>query len=540
MARRRFDPTRVPGPEPEPETPSAGAVTEAISVSELAARIAGALAGALPARLLVIGEVGGFRERTHWYFDLKDEQAVVSCVMFAAAARRAGWTPQDGRKVLVVGRVEFYARQGRTQVYVESIEPLGIGELEQRFRALCAELRALGWFDVERKRPIPTYPGRVAVVTSRTGAALQDVLVTMRRRFPAVDVAVVDVRVQGEAAAPEIARAIRWLSQNAESLPGGPIQAIIVTRGGGSLEDLWAFNERVVAEAIFECRVPVVAAIGHETDVTIAELVADERCATPTQAAMRLTPDRAALTEELAHLTSRLTNGAIRTIATGRDRLRALKRRPAIATPGFALRGFGERLQTCRESLPRAIQGRLTEALVRLEKASHRLSRNRPEAVYAARRGILRENGRRLRQAIEARLRAYVPSEAGLRLQAAWLAFAERERGRVTNLARELAMVGPMRVLARGFTVTTLVGGGLVRAPEEVVKGQMIRTRFATGTLDSVVSGAQAGDALLPEPRLESPPPRLEGHPRPKSQSHRVGRRLPFDPGQMDLFGRTR
>ncbi|MCA9289351.1 MAG: exodeoxyribonuclease VII large subunit, partial [Phycisphaerales bacterium] len=321
-ARLPFDPGKMRGTPPahagssnSPSEPAAKPpVDRPMSVAALAGLIAGALE-TLPRPVRVAGEISGLRDRTHWYFDLKDADAVVSCVMFASAARKAGFVPENGQAVVAGGRVEFYAKGGKVSLICDRLEPVGAGALELAFRKLVGEIRALGWFDPERKRALPTFPRRIAVVTSRTGAALQDVLDTARRRCPAVDIAVVDVRVQGDRAAGEVAAAIEWLGRRHTHLG---IDAILVTRGGGSMEDLWAFNEKPVAAAIVACPVPVVAAIGHETDVTIAELVADERAATPTQAAMRLIPDRAALGEQVEAVASALRGSIERQTAAAK------------------------------------------------------------------------------------------------------------------------------------------------------------------------------------------------------------------------------
>lgn len=459
--RPLFDPSkmaaRAPTNAPDPRA-------DAMRVRELAALIDSALRTGVPPNVRVVGEVSGFRDRTHWWFDLKDEDAVISCVMFKSGAARAGFVPENGQEVVATGRVEHYARQGKTQLYVEALAPVGAGALELRYRALCEELRALGWFDPARKRPLPWFPRRVAVVTSRTGAALQDVLDTMRRRCPAVGVLLVDVMVQGERAAPRIADALRFLSREHERLG---VDAVIVTRGGGSMEDLWAFNERVVAEAIVRCDVPVVAAIGHETDTTIAELVADERCATPTQAAMRLTPDRAALAQQ--------TDQYVR-------RLRA------------------------------ALRSRLSDARARAERLGARLAHARPEAVYAARRERLLKLEHRLRDALRAQTRRHDPASMRDRLDRA-LRFAHKRRAeRVNTLGRSLEAVSPVRVLARGYSVTTGADGRIVRASSDVAPGDTIETRLADGRVRSVVSddGARQSPSQTrtrkPAPKPNEPP----------------------------------
>ncbi|MHC4142614.1 MAG: exodeoxyribonuclease VII large subunit, partial [Planctomycetota bacterium] len=220
-----------------------------------------------------------------------------------STARSFGFEPEDGTEVIATGHLSHYGPQGRTQLYVDRLEPVGAGALEIRFRALCKELRGLGYFDQDRKKPLPALPRRIAVITSATGAALQDVIATASNRLPAVGFVLIDVRVQGEGAAEQVAAAMRMADDRRFELG---IDAILVTRGGGSAEDLWAFNERIVADAAYACELPLVAAIGHESDTTVIELVADVRAATPTQAVVRLVPARTQLQEQVAHLQDRL------------------------------------------------------------------------------------------------------------------------------------------------------------------------------------------------------------------------------------------
>ncbi|CAN5844105.1 exodeoxyribonuclease VII large subunit [soil metagenome] len=420
-----------------------------ITVGQLATLIDGALREQLPGSVRVIGEISNFTDRTHWYFSLKEAQvggAVLQCVMFAQKSRAAGFVPAEGQQVVVTGRVEFYKPQGKVSFYVERIEPVGAGSLEAAYRALCADLKALGYFAPERKRPLPLMARRIAVITSRTGAALQDVLSTMQRRSCCVGLALLDVMVQGPQAAAGVARAIAWASAHAERLE---IDAILVTRGGGSIEDLWAFNERVVAEAIFASSVPVVAAIGHETDTTIAELVADERCATPTQAAMRLTPDRKELSEQLELQSARLQS--------------ALRRRA---------RGEREALESDRRHLLPVLRSRIDGEARRLGTLSARLERCPPVAVLGVRRAAL--------EALRVRLSA---AEHHARRRAAEALEGAR---------RQLDLVGPMAVLARGYSMTTDELGRVVRRVSDVRAGAMITTRVSDGSIASTVSGGEA------------------------------------------------
>lgn len=461
---------------PSADAPAASQRERRLTVRQLAELINGALRDGLPARVAVVGEVSGMTQRTHWWFRLKDADAVVECVMFASRARRAGAAPRDGDEVLAVGRVEHYAKQGRTQLYVDRLEPVGAGALDQKFRALCEELRGLGFFDPERKRPLPAFPRRVAVITSRTGAAVHDVIDTFRRRAPFVELLIVDTRVQGVGAERDIAAVIERVGRQRGALG---VDAILLTRGGGSIEDLWAFNERAVADAVLRAPIPIVAAIGHESDTTIAELVADARAATPTQAAVLLAPDREALAQQTQHLSDRLGLAMARGLAQRRDRVEALGNRPALRDPRRLITERRARLAGARASLTASLTGRVHRDRARVDRLLARLARGRPEAVLADRRARLREGGRRLRW-------------AGSRL-------VERRRDRLDALGRALRATGPLNVLRRGYTVTVRADGRLVRGPADAATGDLLTTIGADGRLFSTV-GDFTGDAEARRP----------------------------------------
>ena len=475
--RGLFDPSKMRGPAAgagrsagdaggggEAENKPGRGEPNAWSVSELASRIGSALSSGLPARVSVRGEVSGLRDRTHWYFDLKDEDSVVNAVMFAGKARRSSLRPENGQEVVAHGRVEFYAPGGRVSLIVDRIEAVGAGALEARLRALIEELRGLGWLDPARKRRAPAFPRRVAVVTSATGAALQDVIDTMRRRCPAVGLLVVDARVQGDRAAGEVAAAIGALCARRAELG---IDAILVTRGGGSMEDLWAFNEREVARAIYESTVPVVAAIGHETDTTLAELVADVRCATPTQAAMLLTPDREALSEQVGSLEAALVGAVRRRLDRAHRELNAIERHPVIARPRRLLEIQGDRVSGLERRIGAGTRAAVARERDRLGSLAFRLERCRPGAAHARRSERVAQLSARLDRAVRGRVRA--------------------QRERLAARARELAIASPLSVLDRGYSYTTDARGNAIRSTGQVKGGQRIQTRVADGTFGSVV-----------------------------------------------------
>lgn len=478
--RLPFDPSRMSGPSVTPSTnqPAATSKPAAMSVTQLATVIDRALRDHTPSPVRVVGEIGQFRERSHWYFDIKDTGAVVSCVMWQSAARKAGFVPASGQQVVLTGRVEFYPQQGRTQLIAEKLEPVGAGALDLALRKLIEEARALGWLDDSRKRPLPMFPRRVAVVTSRSGAALQDVLDTARRRCACMDIAVYDVRVQGDGAAEQVASAVRVIGQHHRALG---VDVVLVTRGGGSMEDLWAFNDRAVAEAIVNCPIPVVAAIGHETDTTLAELVADVRGATPTQAIMRIAPDAAALHEQLRSMGQRLLSLTQRIVQAEDQRLTSMVRHARLAW-----------------------RGALSEKHRTLDALAIRAERCKPAAVFAQRRARLDVLAARLTGAMEHRAGVDLVALAA-RLSSAVRADLQSRVVSVEASARNLDLVGPLSVLKRGYSVTLASDGSVIGSAKAVVAGQVVRTRLADGSFTSVVQGEEGAQADLAPLRQIAP-----------------------------------
>jgi exodeoxyribonuclease VII large subunit len=270
----------------------------ALTVSELTARVKILVEGAF-AEVWVEGEVSNFRRHSsgHWYFTLKDEGAMLRCASFRMQNRLIRFTPEDGLTIRAHGRLSLYEARGEYQLIAEYMEPVGVGALQLAFEQLKRRLAAEGLFDIERKRPLPALPRRIGVVTSPTGAAVRDILRILKRRNEAVSILIAPVRVQGDGAATEIAEAIELLNERDD------VDVIIVGRGGGSVEDLWCFNEECVARAIFYSRVPVISAVGHETDFTIADFVADLRASTPSAAAEMVASARDELSAKVAGLT---------------------------------------------------------------------------------------------------------------------------------------------------------------------------------------------------------------------------------------------
>ena len=324
--------------------------------------------------IFVCGEISNFTNhyRTgHFYFTLKDAQSSLKAVMFRTAAQRLRFVPENGMRVIVRGSISLFPRDGVYQLYCEDMQPDGAGALSVAFEQLKQKLAAMGLFDDSRKKPIPVCPRRIGVITSPTGAAVHDILTVLERRFPAATVVFCGVQVQGDAAAPQIAEAIARFNEKKAA------DVLIVGRGGGSLEDLWAFNEEVVAHAIFDSEIPVISAVGHETDFTIADFVADLRAPTPSAAAELAVPDTRELLFELDTLLDNLTGLAETKINNQSLRLTALQHKLETASPRRRiallepeLRHCAERLALCGAALTKPYEETLSALGQRLELAS--------------------------------------------------------------------------------------------------------------------------------------------------------------------------
>jgi len=348
-----------------------------LSVWELTARIKDLLENTFP-DVWVGGEISNFaRPRSgHCYLTLKDDKAQLSAVLWRNTARRVRFDLHDGLEVICRGHLGVYPPHGKYQLIVDQIQPKGIGALELAFRQLHDKLAREGLFDPARKRPLPRFVERIAVVTSPTGAAIHDFLQILGRRWPGAGVLVVPVRVQGEGAAEEIAAAIRLVNRLRD-----PVDCLVVTRGGGSLEDLWAFNEEVVVRAIFASGVPVVSAVGHEIDVTLSDLVADVRALTPSEAAERIVPDAREVAARLAHYHQRLSAALRARTASARTRLAALARHPLFRRPFERVHELERRLDELGSRAERAVRHHVRLTRQRADTQAARLHSLSPLAV---------------------------------------------------------------------------------------------------------------------------------------------------------------
>jgi exodeoxyribonuclease VII large subunit len=443
------------------------------TVSAFSELIARTLEDGLRGNHRIVGEIANLSVRRHWYFSIKDASSVLSCVMWQSDAARVGFSPKEGDAVVVTGKIGHYAPQGRTQFYATRLEEQGLGDLERRFRALVEEFRARGAFADERKKPLPAHPRRVAVVTSATGAALQDVRKTAIERRAGVEFVVIDVRVQGEAATAEIARALRAVARLARPDALG-LDAVILTRGGGSREDLWAFNEREVVEAALALPIPLVAAIGHEVDTSVVELVADRRASTPTQAAMLLLPDRAALFERSDRIARDLRQAMRWSLRSRSERVAELERSLLRAAPALRLARARERVAWLGQALSERLRRRIAAGRAETAILAQRLARQSPQVRVRLARTMLTQSEERLARAIARRL-----------------GDARRSLG---HLEQRLRSAGPEAALSRGYAIVTDGEGRLVRSVAAAAEGATVRVEVADGRFAAkVVRDEEAG-----------------------------------------------
>jgi exodeoxyribonuclease VII large subunit len=438
-----------------------------LTVSELNRDVRTLLETELP-RLWVEGEISNLARPAsgHVYFSLKDDGAQIRCAFFRQRQRGLAFRPENGQQVLVRGRVSLYEPRGDYQMIVEQMEEAGEGELRRRFDALKKKLAAEGLFDEALKRPIPRLPRRIGIVTSPTGAAVRDILHVLARRFPAVPVIVYPTAVQGDAAAAEIVAALETAGRRAEC------DVLILARGGGSLEDLWSFNEGAVARAVRASPVPVVAGVGHEIDLTIADFAADLRAPTPSGAAELVVPDWREWSARLEQAGRRLATGLDRRLEDRGQTLDRLARRLTLASPARRLRHQQERLDSLSRRMTSARSALLTAA-------GHRLERLEARLLAASPAGRLKELHGRWTLADRA-LRRTMPEC----LQAL--------RTRLAGDARALNTVSPLATLERGYAiVTTEPDGTVLRDAAGVEPGTRIRARLARGALTATVQSAE-------------------------------------------------
>jgi exodeoxyribonuclease VII large subunit len=441
-----------------------------ISVSELTTQVKRLLEKQIGS-VWVSGEISNFRlqgSSGHIYFTLKDAGAQLACVLFRQEKVPHRDLMQDGQKVLLQGEVTVYEARGQYQMLVRAVELQGVGALQLKFEQLKQKLAAEGLFAAERKRPLPRYPQRIGLVTSPTGAAIRDVLHVIQRRNPALEIILAPCRVQGEGAAREIAAAIRLLNEFNLQPATCNLQLILVTRGGGSLEDLWAFNEEAVARAIFESELPVVSAVGHEIDFTIADFVADLRAATPSAAAELITEGVFASREFVAGAAETMSLYARRGLTQAQEDFENAGQRLVRVHPKRWLAERAQRLDDLHDTLWRCARQGAREQRVTWQNLVARLKLVRPGQSLKQRREQLQLSERRLQELGKTQLREV--------------------KNRFAGLESRLRLLGPEQVLARGYSITTdAATGEILRDVKQIKPGQRLRTRLKTGEVESRV-----------------------------------------------------
>lgn len=419
------------------------------------------------------GEISNFARPSsgHWYFSLKDDSAQVRCAMFKNKNQRLRFQPENGDQVRLRARVSLYEGRGEFQLIGEFMEPAGAGALQARFEALRDKLQQEGLFDRARKQDLPTGVDHIAVITSPTGAVLQDILQVLARRNPAIRVTVIPAAVQGEAAAAELRNAIITANLAAKSDPDADFDAIILARGGGSLEDLWPFNDEELARTIDASALPVISGVGHEVDITIADFAADHRAPTPSAAAELLSEDSAELLARLRERETRLRQAILNRLERERLRLETLSSR--LRHPGDKIRERAQKLDDLEQRLNSSIQTTLTHQRSSLALLAQKLQANSPGRKLAMAHDQLSQLERRLRSAIDQHL--------------------AQTRSSLKHRANLLDSLNPLAILERGFAVILDERGGVVRDSANLSVGQALRAKLAKGEIQVTVSDPDPG-----------------------------------------------
>nr|WP_111640930.1 exodeoxyribonuclease VII large subunit [Marinimicrobium alkaliphilum] len=445
-------------------TPNPGAERRIFSVSQLNRQVRQLLETHLPL-LWVEGEISNLAQPSsgHWYFTLKDDQAQVRCAMFRNRNQQVRFRPGHGQQVLVRARAGLYEGRGEYQLVVEHMEEAGYGALQRAFEALKHSLAEEGLFAPERKRPLPSLPRHVALITSPTGAVIRDMLTVFKRRFPGIPLTVIPVAVQGKEAAPQIVKALTLANA------AGLFDAIILARGGGSLEDLWPFNEEMVARAIAASELPVVSAVGHEVDVTIADFVADMRAPTPSAAAELLAPDASEWQARFAHFQHQL--GATLQRRLHLERQRVLHLRQRLRHPGERLQQQKQHLDQLELRLSRSMARQLVRQRTRLDNLVARQKPLRPARRLAQLREQLQQLHSRLTRAEQQQ--------------------RQRKQQRLSEAARLLNTVSPLNTLERGYSITRTPEGAVLTHHDQVKTNQDLVTHLAHGKIYSKVTSVK-------------------------------------------------
>ncbi|MBU7476209.1 exodeoxyribonuclease VII large subunit [Lactiplantibacillus pentosus] len=418
-------------------------------------------------KVYLTGEVSNYRPRpnTHQYFSLKDDHAKISAIMFKSAFAKVKFQPEEGMKVLVVGRIGLYEPSGSYQIYVERMEPDGVGALYQAYEQLKKKLAAEGLFSAPKK-PLPRFPKRIAVVTSRSGAVIRDIITTARRRFPIAQIVLFPAQVQGDAAAAEISRQIE--RANAQ----GDFDTLIIGRGGGSIEDLWPFNEEVVARAIAQSQLPVISSVGHETDTTIADLVADVRAATPTAAAELAVPVYNDVLLQLKQNQTRVLNAFQNLVQRDRQRLNKLTASYVFTQPNRLYEGYLQKLDFLNERLKQAGQNQLNVANQQYQRVFQQLRQQTPIHQVRQAQTQLANLEQRLNRSTQLVLR--------------------QKRQQLTQTVQSLDLLSPLKIMTRGYAFVT-AEDQVIHGVKQLQPQQTVTIHMTDGEAEAQVTKIDGG-----------------------------------------------
>ncbi len=437
--------------------------TKIYTVSEINSLIKAILADVLPEKLIVKGEISNWKHHSsgHCYFSLKDENAVLNCVMWSSDFRLVKFKPADGIAVFASGFIDVYEPQGKYQLYVEKLEPAGVGALQLAFEQMVKRLAAEGLFDEAHKKALPPYPQRIGILTSESGAAIGDIVHSITTRWPCARLFLYPVPVQGEGAAEKIAEAIRDVNRRSRELK---LDLLIVGRGGGSLEDLWAFNEEVLARTIYNSKIPIISAVGHEYDTTIADLVADKRAATPTKAGVVAVPDKNEVMEQLNYFENRIDSQTRWKIQSYSEELRNIRASSVFKRPKLLIQNASQRVDEFGLRLGRSLKSMLLVVRNRLHEVYDKVIRIEPHRFLGRLSVELNNMQNRSNAAVQAVL--------------------NKRRIQITAQENRLAGLNPKSVLQRGYSITKIAKTGLlVRKREDVEVGDLIVTELAQENL---------------------------------------------------------
>ena len=442
---------------------------DVISVTSLNRMARDLLESGLPP-MWIAGEISNLTLAAsgHAYFSLKDERAQIRCVMFRNRLSGLGFRPREGMQVELRGTVSLYEARGDYQISVDLMREAGLGRLFEAFEKLKTRLAAEGLFDNQHKKPLPAHPRSIGIITSPAAAALRDVVTTLQRRMPSISLILYPAQVQGEGSAAQIAAAIDAANLRRE------VDVLIVCRGGGSIEDLWSFNEEIVARAIFRSSLPVISGVGHETDTTIADFVADHRAATPTAAAEMASPSRENLQRAVDTAGRRLQRALARLLTDKSQRLDFLGKR--LQHPGEQLRRQQQWLNALQQRLKRSAQQNLQQQQHRLARSEYRLSHAKPRLALPQQQ--LAQHIRRLQQAIHHTI--------------------QQQQIKLTRHQATLNAINPEAVLQRGYAIVQDADGRIVRSPLHLQQGQHLHLRLAEGEVGASVDLAQGSQSGLP------------------------------------------